>query len=475
MKTEKREPNSASKNNLKQSILEWNRKRSERVAKEKIIWSSLIEALKRGSVIEDERIRLYYDKRVKAMIERLPLEPKFNIRRWNEQVSIACSIGKEEVPYPIFVRLNQGVHIITPNNYFAYKSRKMAEFLRSCRTEDGSYQWKKYTIWDALSEAEEEEKRAEQVEKETESTTEHHYEKEYDAIVKRFEEAIGWKDWEKLDDEEQEQSLEQKTAELIASVKEEPWYNELEVNEVAQVEEPKEERGLGMMNEAKKGKVVEEPKKQEMVEELAIVDANQENQAVIVKRRITPYAITSLQPNDIFVFGSNIQGVHSGSAGSAALKFGAICGVSIGLKGQTYALPSEDLKLLALHINEFTDFAQYHPEFNFLVTEVGCGTSNHSPLQVAPLFKEAAKLENISLPPTFWDILKGGVGSRIKQLIEQGGYSIPSFANETGIPARILTDVLFGKIEPTCSMMQKILMAIPECDARWLINGREMP
>ncbi|MGL5957178.1 MAG: A1S_2505 family phage non-structural protein [Phocaeicola sp.] len=382
------------------------------------------------------------------MIERLPLEPNFNIRLWNEQVSIACSIGKEEIPYPIFVRLNQGVHIITPNNYFAYKSRKMAEFIQSYGTEDGSYQWKKYTIWDALLEAEEEENRAEQ------------REKEYDAIVKRFEEAIGWKDWEKLDDEEQEQSMEQKTEELIASIKAEPWYNEVEVNEVAQLKEPKEGRGLGMMNE---------PKEQEMVEELAIVDANEENQAVIVKRRITPYAITSLQPNDIFVFGSNIQGVHSGSAGSAALEFGAIRGVCIGLQGQTYALPSEDLKLLALHINEFTEFAQDHPELNFLVTEVGCGTSNHSPLQVAPLFNEAAKLENISLPPTFWDILKGGVGRRIKQLIEQGGYSIPSFANETGIPARILTDIIFGKIEPTCSTLQKILVAIPECDARWLV------
>ena len=167
------------------------------IAKEKKIWSSLLEALQRGCVIEDERICLYYDQRVKAMVERLPLEPNFNIRHWNEQLRIAYSVNKEVKPYPIFVRLNQGVHIITRDNYFAYKNHEMAQFIKSCRKKDGIYNWEKHTIWDAMEAAEAEEKREEK---------EAAIERRYDEIIKEFEEAIDWKDGEDLDDEEAMQS-----------------------------------------------------------------------------------------------------------------------------------------------------------------------------------------------------------------------------------------------------------------------------
>ena len=57
----------------------------------------------------------------------------------------------------------------------------------------------------------------------------------------------------------------------------------------------------------------------------------------IMNNRITPYNITELKTNEIFVFGSNSNGVHNGNAAATAMKFGAIMGQAVGIQGQTYA------------------------------------------------------------------------------------------------------------------------------------------
>lgn len=50
----------------------------------------------------------------------------------------------------------------------------------------------------------------------------------------------------------------------------------------------------------------------------------------------TPDYITTLGPNDIFVFGSNLAGAHAGGAARIAHKrFGAIWGRGEGLQGNT--------------------------------------------------------------------------------------------------------------------------------------------
>ncbi len=54
--------------------------------------------------------------------------------------------------------------------------------------------------------------------------------------------------------------------------------------------------------------------------------------------------ITKLEPNYVFVFGSNPEGRHGAGAAKAALKFGAKYGVGRGLQGQTYALVTKNLK-----------------------------------------------------------------------------------------------------------------------------------
>ena len=62
------------------------------------------------------------------------------------------------------------------------------------------------------------------------------------------------------------------------------------------------------------------------------------NTQVIDGFRIAADRISTLGENEIFVFGSNIQGAHGGGAAWFAHKaFGAEWGVGEGLTGRTYA------------------------------------------------------------------------------------------------------------------------------------------
>ena len=123
--------------------------------------------------------------------------------------------------------------------------------------------------------------------------------------------------------------------------------------------------------------------------------------------RVSPAFINALGPNEIFVFGSNIRGMHMGGAARVAYnKFGAEWGNGEGLQGQSYALPTmEGLENIKIAVEHFCDCAKEHPELHFLVTPVGCGIAGYTATEIAPLFREAAKLENVYLPISFWDIL----------------------------------------------------------------------
>ena len=60
-----------------------------------------------------------------------------------------------------------------------------------------------------------------------------------------------------------------------------------------------------------------------------------------MKKRVTPDYITDLRENEIFVFGSNLEGSHGGGAARTAhKKFGAIWGQGVGLQGQSYGIPT---------------------------------------------------------------------------------------------------------------------------------------
>ena len=121
--------------------------------------------------------------------------------------------------------------------------------------------------------------------------------------------------------------------------------------------------------------------------------------------RITPDFITSLRPDEIFVFGSNLAGMHAGGAARLALqRFGAVWGQGVGLQGQSYAIPTMQggVETIRPYVDEFIAFARQHPQLKFLVTEIGCGIAGFSPEEIAPLFAAARDVENISLPRRFW-------------------------------------------------------------------------
>ena len=119
-------------------------------------------------------------------------------------------------------------------------------------------------------------------------------------------------------------------------------------------------------------------------------------------KRTTPEFITELQPNEIFVFGSNLKGMHGGGAAYIAYrKFGAIMGQGVGLQGQSYAIPTMQggVETIKPYVDEFIAFAKENKNLTFLVTRIGCGIAGFTDDEISPLFEKAHDVENIVLPP----------------------------------------------------------------------------
>ena len=118
----------------------------------------------------------------------------------------------------------------------------------------------------------------------------------------------------------------------------------------------------------------------------------------------TPDMITELRPDEIFVFGSNLAGMHGGGAAYAAWrKFGAIMGQGVGLQGQSYGIPTMQggVETIKPYVDEFITFAKGHPELFFYVTRIGCGIAGFRDEEIAPLFAAAKDVPNICLPESF--------------------------------------------------------------------------
>ena len=138
------------------------------------------------------------------------------------------------------------------------------------------------------------------------------------------------------------------------------------------------------------------------------INYNIEDMDSIKEQRITPEWIDSLKENEVFVFGSNLAGMHGGGAARVArLRFGAIMGQGIGMQGQSYGIPTMQggVDTIRPYVDELISYAKAHPEKHFLVTPIGCGIAGFEPEDIAPLFDEARMLHNISLPQSFWDEL----------------------------------------------------------------------
>jgi hypothetical protein len=96
----------------------------------------------------------------------------------------------------------------------------------------------------------------------------------------------------------------------------------------------------------------------------------------------------------VFVFGSNLAGIHgAGAAAVARSRFGARLGEGIGRTGDAYAIPTKDNNLLVLpldfilpEVSRFVAYATEHPLLRFFVTRIGCGLAGYRDQDIAPMF-----------------------------------------------------------------------------------------
>lgn len=132
--------------------------------------------------------------------------------------------------------------------------------------------------------------------------------------------------------------------------------------------------------------------------------------------KFTPDNITSLKPNEIFVFGSNTQGRHGFGAAKTAMSFGAKYNQAEGLQGQTYAIITKDLtkpkdeqlksvplEKIGKGIQDMLLYAKANQDKTFLVTKLGSSLAGYTVEEIAGLFKRLEKFipDNVILPQEY--------------------------------------------------------------------------
>lgn len=104
--------------------------------------------------------------------------------------------------------------------------------------------------------------------------------------------------------------------------------------------------------------------------------------------------LTSIaDPRHIFVFGSNLRGIHgAGAAKTARAYLGAIPGHGKGFMGSCYAIPTKhgpyenmSLEELAWYVESFKKVT-HRRDTIFHVTAIGTGRAGFTHEQIAPLF-----------------------------------------------------------------------------------------
>ncbi|WP_157151999.1 hypothetical protein [Brachyspira sp. SAP_772] len=130
--------------------------------------------------------------------------------------------------------------------------------------------------------------------------------------------------------------------------------------------------------------------------------------------RVSAKYINKLEDDEVFVFGSNTEGMHAGGAARMAMNWGAIYGKAFGLQGKTFAIPTVDytrsgkmsVDEIRKYVDEFLDFTIKNKDKKFLVTEIGCGIAGFKVSEIAPLFRRALEYSNVYLPERFINYLK---------------------------------------------------------------------
>lgn len=126
----------------------------------------------------------------------------------------------------------------------------------------------------------------------------------------------------------------------------------------------------------------------------------------------TPENISSLQPNEVFVYGSNQFAKHAGGAARyASENFGALNDIAaIGLCGQSYGIITASfnevpvtVECIQMQVGVLYEFAKLRPDLRFLVTKIGTNLAGFTIQEIARCFLELedGRPENIILPKEF--------------------------------------------------------------------------
>ena len=125
--------------------------------------------------------------------------------------------------------------------------------------------------------------------------------------------------------------------------------------------------------------------------------------------------------NEIFVFGSNLAGIHGAGAAlfaqknhgatyvkNVTAKWGVVGKNGVGMQGTAYAIPTKDewiktlpIESIAPYVKEFVEFAKANTAtMNFNVARVGCGLAGYKEADIAPLFEGSPS--NVKFNWTEW-------------------------------------------------------------------------
>jgi hypothetical protein len=113
------------------------------------------------------------------------------------------------------------------------------------------------------------------------------------------------------------------------------------------------------------------------------------------------------QKGEVFVFGSNLAGIHGAGAARAAFELFEAqygCGKGWQPNAKSYAIPTKDNRIqtlglaeIAVYVGDFVRLTQSPFVLNngYWVTRVGCGLAGYQDHEIAPMFRGA---QNCSFP-----------------------------------------------------------------------------
>lgn len=122
----------------------------------------------------------------------------------------------------------------------------------------------------------------------------------------------------------------------------------------------------------------------------------------------------------IFVFGSNLSGIHgAGAAKFAYQRRGAVMGLGEGMSGQSYALPTKGINITHIpldevhkHVQKFLKYSydtknkySYDTKdvYEYQITRVGTGLSGFRDEDIAEMFEYVAYPESNCFFDTAWE------------------------------------------------------------------------